>query len=392
MWKSVKLEDACQIGDGNHSSNYPKSSEMVGDGIPFLRAGNIQGGTVSDKDLKFLTSEKHEILKKGHLKRGDVLLTNRGEIGKTAIVPEKFDGANLNSQIAWLRPDERLLSAFLYYCLNTPSAIASLTSQRTGTALQQLTIRQIKNFEIPIPQLAEQQRIVAKLDAAFAEIDTAIEAAEDSTNNIDAIFEKILDASTQHIASTVKLKEVCDIQAKLISPKDEPYCNELHIGAGNIVSMSNQLVDVLSAKEEGLISSKFPFGTDNVLYSKIRPYLRKVHLPSHTGICSADMYPLIPDAKSLDRKYLYYLLLSQTFTDYAMSGSARAGMPKVNRNHLFDFEFQLPELEVQELVVKKMELVFVETANIKQIKSKKIMQIHALKSAILAQELQSEVA
>ena len=118
MWKTVKLEDICQIGDGNHSSNYPKSSEMVEQGVPFLRAGNIQSGTVSDKDLKFITPIKHLILKKGHLKKGDVLITNRGEIGKTAIVPKIFDGANLNSQVAWLRPDERLLSAFLYYVLN----------------------------------------------------------------------------------------------------------------------------------------------------------------------------------------------------------------------------------------------------------------------------------
>ena len=96
--------------------------------------------------------------------------------------------------------------------------------------------------------------------------------------------------------------------------------------------------------------------------------------------------------KILDRKYLYYLLLSQNFTDYAMSGAARAGMPKVNRNHLFDFEFQLPALEVQKVIVKKMEAIFYQSSNLQRIHNLKITQIKALKSSILAQELKSEAA
>jgi type I restriction enzyme S subunit len=193
MWKSLKLEDVCQIGDGNHSSNYPKASEMVEKGVPFLRAGNIQGGTVSSEDLKFITPEKHLILKKGHLKEGDVLITNRGEIGKTAVVPKIFEGANLNSQIAWLRPDDRLLSQFLFYALSAPDAKASFKSQQSGTALQQLTIRQIKNLHISYPPLAEQQRIVAKLDAAFAEIDRLINTASRQASNAKDVQLKIIE-------------------------------------------------------------------------------------------------------------------------------------------------------------------------------------------------------
>ena len=84
--------------------------------------------------------------------------------------------------------------------------------------------------------------------------------------------------------------------------------------------------------------------------------------------------------------------MSQNFTDYAMSGAARAGMPKVNRNHLFDFEFQLPALEVQRLIVKKMEVIRLESSNLQRIQNLKIMQIKALKSTILKQELQSSEA
>jgi type I restriction enzyme S subunit len=158
-----KIQAVCTIGDGNHSSNYPKKTEMVQQGVPFLRAGNVQNGTVVDGDLKFISDEKHQKLKKGHLQQGDVLITNRGEIGKTAIVPKAFHGANLNSQVAWLRPNENLLSEFLFYALNTRVARQAFGLQQTGAALQQLTIKQLKVFEIPLPSLAQQQRIVESL-------------------------------------------------------------------------------------------------------------------------------------------------------------------------------------------------------------------------------------
>ena len=214
MWKSIKLENVCQIGDGNHSSNYPKASEMVEQGVPFLRAGNIQNGGISDNNLKFITPEKHIILKKGHLKKGDVLITNRGDIGKIAIVPKKFEGANLNSQIAWLRPDERLLSSYLYYFLKVTCSKSSFKSLQTGTALQQLTIREIKKLDILLPSLEEQKKIVVKLDSAFADIDKAINLARNKKDNVEKLQSSLLSSMLIGDLKTfkkVKLSELFNV-------------------------------------------------------------------------------------------------------------------------------------------------------------------------------------
>src|SRR5664280_2130594 len=114
-YKIVEIQDICEIGDGNHASNYPKSSEMVTEGIPFIRGVNLVNGSIDENDIKFISLEKHNLLKKGHLKTGDVLITNRGEIGKSAIIPARFNNSNLNSQIAWLRPHKtQIRSEFLY--------------------------------------------------------------------------------------------------------------------------------------------------------------------------------------------------------------------------------------------------------------------------------------
>ena len=163
-WAVKQLEDVCVIGDGNHSSNYPKKHELVAKGVPFIRATNLVGGEISNEDMRFLSPKKHSQLKKGHLKTGDILFTNRGEIGKMAIVDPSHDGSNLNSQVAWLRCNETLNNRFLFHFLNSGKIKAHLESAKNGAALQQFTIKQIKELKIPIPSRDQQKEIVLGLD------------------------------------------------------------------------------------------------------------------------------------------------------------------------------------------------------------------------------------
>jgi len=367
IWKKVKLSDVCNIRTGKKDVN----------------EGNSKG-----KYPFFTCAKEHTFSDAFSFNCEAILIAGNGAVGQTTYFNGKFEAY----QRTYVLSDFKDILPKLLLLILQNKLMKHLSSIVLGNTIPYIKKSMLENFELTLPPLAEQQHIVAKLDVELNEIDKVIAFTELKLHCLNAIFEKVLHDSTQHMAVNVKLGEVCDIQGKLISPIDKPYCNELHIGAGNIESISNKLTNVLSAKEEGLISGKFPFGTDSVLYSKIRPYLRKVHLPKHSGICSADIYPLIPNTKRLDRNYLYYLLLSQNFTNYAMSGSSRAGMPKVNRKHLFGYEFCLPEIKVQKSAVKKIEAVCSNVSNFKHIETQKISQFHSLKSAILKQELQSEVS
>ena len=154
------------------------------------------------------------------------------------------------------------------------------------------------------------------------------------------------------------LGDVCSISSVLVDPRKAQYAELLHVGGANIVSARGILVDLKTAKQEGLKSGKFVFDETMLLYSKIRPYLMKVARPDFRGVCSADIYPLSPDPARLDRDYLFYLLLTAEFTKFAVSGSARAGMPKVNREHLFTFKFPLPPISEQARIVGILEQAF----------------------------------
>lgn len=189
-WPMVELGEVCEIGDGNHSSNYPKSNEMVLSGVPFIRGVNLVNGTVIDTDIKYISPEKHLQLKKGHLKSGDVLFTNRGEIGKTAIIPKEFDNSNLNSQIAWLRPNKNILkSEFLFSVLNSQEIQENLPSE--GATLKQFTIKQLKSLQIPLPPLHIQEEIVAEIEAQQKVIEGAKQVIENAKREREAIIRNV---------------------------------------------------------------------------------------------------------------------------------------------------------------------------------------------------------
>lgn len=128
-----------------------------------------------------------------------------------------------------------------------------------------------------------------------------------------------------------------------------------------------------------------------VLYSKIRPYLMKVARPAFNGLCSADMYPLTPVPNELTRDYLFHLLLSKPFTDYAVMGSARSGMPKVNREHLFEFRTWLPSVQKQAELSLQLDAIHKETQLLESIYQQKLTALNDLNKSLLHQAFSGQL-
>ncbi len=234
--------------------------------------------------------------------------------------------------------------------------------------------------------MPEQKRIVAILDEAFAGIETAIANTEINLANARELFDSYLDAVFSRCGEGWIERYLADISyigSRLIDPRKTEFSDLPHVGAGNIMSKTGELVNVQTASEEGLKSGKFLFDKSMVLYSKIRPYLEKVARPNFNGLCSADVYPLSPKDQYLSKDFLYYMLLSKDFTNYAISGSARAGMPKVNREHLFRYRAALPGVEEQRRLVDSLDDVASESRKLESIYQQKLTALKELKQSLL---------
>lgn len=160
------------------------------------------------------------------------------------------------------------------------------------------------------------------------------------------------------------LGELCTIAAPLVDPTEDQHGNLPHVGAANIESGTGRLLNLKTAKEDGQISPKFLFTAEDVLFCKIRPYLRKVATPDFTGLCSADIYPLRPHQGVLDRRFLAALLLSDDAASHFEQGAARSGIPKVNREHLFRWKMSLPTPDEQRRIVARLDALMARVAEV----------------------------
>ena len=396
-WRSQTLEDACQFSNGLWKGEKP----------PFVHAGVIRNtnftkeGALDDSDIAYLDVEAKK-LEKRSLQFGDVILEKSGggpkqPVGRVILFDKTegvFSFSNFTAALRVRDPknlDFRFLHKFLHW-----TYVSGITEgmQSHSTGIRNLDGDAYKAIKINYPPLPEQQRIVTLLDEAFDGIATAKANAEKNLQNARAIFENHLQSVFAQRGdgwAEKRLADVCAITSTLVDPRKAEFIDLTHVGAGNIESKTGAFAELKTAREEGLISGKFLFDESMVLYSKIRPYLMKVARPDFNGLCSADMYPLAPIPGEADRDYLFHLLLSQQFTDYAIEGSARAGMPKVNREHLFEFRVFMPSVRRQREIAARFDELQGETQRLESIYQRKLIVLDELKKSLLHRAFSGEL-
>jgi len=188
-WKWVKLgELPINIGDGNYAEKYPKQSEFVDHGIPFIRATNLNNGTVTSHDMRYISHAKHNLLVKGHLKEGDVLIVTRGDIGGVALVPNEHEDSNINAQLVRLRADRQFLNHhYLFFHLQSPTVVGQVNNLLTGSALKQLPIGNLRQIFLSVPPLEDQERIASELDDKIAGVKLAEASIQQELDTIEAL-------------------------------------------------------------------------------------------------------------------------------------------------------------------------------------------------------------
>ncbi|AQZ51119.1 restriction endonuclease subunit S [Martelella mediterranea] len=145
----------------------------------------------------------------------------------------------------------------------------------------------------------------------------------------------------------VPLEEVATIERSGIDPKslesETPY-----VGLENIKT-GGELTEVTNVKNGDLKSTKFIFGSNHILYGKLRPYLAKIALPSFSGICSTDILPILPGSH-IDRGFLCHYLRQPSLVDFATSRAEGVNLPRLSPKTLAKFKIPLPPLEEQKRI------------------------------------------
>ena len=152
----------------------------------------------------------------------------------------------------------------------------------------------------------------------------------------------------------VRFFAVVDIATNLVRP--EEYADYIHIAPDNIEKATGTLFECHTVQQDKVVSPNHLFYKGQIIYSKIRPLLRKAVIAPFDGLCSADMYPL---NTAINRKYLLRYMLSDAFNlQVATAMSSRVKMPKINQDELSKILIPIPPMQEQERIVSKIEELF----------------------------------
>jgi type I restriction enzyme S subunit len=146
-----------------------------------------------------------------------------------------------------------------------------------------------------------------------------------------------------------KFKHLATIRNGQVNPEDPAYRDLPLFAPNHIESGTGRLLGVDSANEQGAESGKYLVEKGEIVYSKIRPALRKVTIAPYDGLCSADMYPVAP-RRHIDARFLFFEMLSDGFSQYSLLESDRVAMPKINRASLGECPFVFPEVPRQRAI------------------------------------------
>ncbi|MFW2524247.1 restriction endonuclease subunit S [Aliarcobacter butzleri] len=390
-WKVEELGNMnLDISDGNYSSLYPTQNEFIEKGIPFIRANNISKNTIIDEDMRFISEDKHAILKKGQLKQNDLLFTNRGIIGQVGIVPDKYIGANINAQIVRINSGNKFTNKYLMYCFLKQELKNQMTKLETGSTLKQLPIRQLKKLNIPIPPLQQQEKIVKVLDLTS----NLIEKQKELLEKYDLFLKsKFIEMFGDPISNpmgweVVKLDSLGKWQSGGTPSRAKPDFFKGNIdwySAGEL----NQLYTIGSIEkitEEAIQKSSAKIFKENTLLigmydtAAFKMSILKKSSASNQAIANLDN-----DLKITNVLWLYFVFLA--YKELYLNSRAGVRQQNLSLSKIKNFETILPPIELQNKfasIVEKIE-------TIKEKENQKLKQMNDLHNSMMNKAFKGEI-
>lgn len=165
-WKWVRLSQIAILENGDRSGKYPVEKDYVDFGVPFFGAKDMCDAVMSFDNVRYISMEKFAELGNGKLQDKDFICLLRGSVGKCAlfVADEQHHTGFICAQMVIIRCINTALCHYMASFLTSPFYLRYIDSKVTGTAVRQLPAKELGNVLIPLPPLAEQNRIVAKLE------------------------------------------------------------------------------------------------------------------------------------------------------------------------------------------------------------------------------------
>ena len=167
-WSKLTLGGAVEAGAPIIYGILQPGPDVPG-GVPYVRPTEIQNGEIDLRNLRRTSAAIADRYRRASLQADDIILSIVGTIGKVAVVPSALSGGNITQSSCRLRAEKGLVEVpFLAAFLKAPQATDQFGELSLGTAVPRLNLEDVRRIDLPLPPLAEQRRIGAKLDTLTA--------------------------------------------------------------------------------------------------------------------------------------------------------------------------------------------------------------------------------
>ncbi len=398
-WERKKLGDICGFVRGPFGGSLKKNIFK-----PEGYAVYEQQHAIYDQfdDIRyFIDEKKFNEMKRFELNSGDLIMSCSGTMGKIAIVPENIKKGIINQALLKLTPSKKISTVFLKLWMQSESFQESLKEYSGGAAIQNVaSVAVLKQIEIPLPTLPEQQRIVSILDEAFAAIDKAKAHAEQNIKNAKELFEsylqgvlekkgngweeqkvnKIGKAQTGTTPKTAEKENYGDF-IPFIKPADVDFS-----GIGDIRYDNEGLSEIGLKKGRKMESG-------SILMVCIGASIGKVGFAEREVSCNQQINSLTVK-KEFEPKFIYYAMTSKEFQDKVLleGKGAQATLPIINKSKWENLTISFPKSkENQQIIVRQLDALQAETKRLEAIYQQKLLNLEELKKSILQKAFAGEL-
>ncbi|KJC62561.1 hypothetical protein UP10_01225 [Bradyrhizobium sp. LTSPM299] len=314
-----------------------------------------------------------------------VILSSRAPIGHLVINTEPMA---TNQGCKGLIPGRQLNNRFLYYYLS--SIVDLLNSLGTGATFKELSGGKLKEVTIPVPPLAEQQRIVDLLDEAFAGLATAKANGEKNLQNARALFESHL----QSVLRSKKWKwrtlgDLCDGVEYGSSAKSKKEGKVPVLRMGNIQDGRLDWENLVYTNDKDEIQ-KYLLNHNDVLFNRTNsPELvgkTAIYKSEMPAIFAGYLIRIVRNEGLLDADFLNYFLNSQIAFDYGKTVViSSVNQANINGTKLKGYPIPAPSLAEQKAIVAELDALSEETKRLTSLYERKLAALEALKKSLLHQ-------
>ena len=341
-WKTYTVQELIDLGmleapmDGNHGNLHPKVSDYVLEGIPFIMANDLVNGKIDYKKCAHITEAQARQLKKGFAHPGDVLLTHKATIGRTALVGNEYDTIVLTPQITYYRVKKGISNRYLKAYFDSKEFQELLSNWAgSGSTRAYLGITAQRKLPILLPSIDIQNKIASYCES----IDGKITVNSMINDNLSDLLQTIY----QGQFGKVGLANNCGILADICSySKDKIEISKLSLDT--YYSTENMLPEksgAVKATSLPTTSQTTACHKGDTLISNIRPYFKKIVYCEDDCGCSTDVLCFKP-VHPRYTAYLFSTLYADSFFNFMVAGAKGPKMPRGDKQQIMTYPVVLP--------------------------------------------------